>query len=260
MEARTLIRNVRSLNGLTRAELAKIANISPSTIGRIERGELDPSWSSMMSIVQSVGYSIGDRVRPNGDVSAVEAARRAIERDIGPGDSSSVASWLDRWLRAGLIDRRGVVPGKVGQIALLAGNAAAVGARPGVRNFGYTKSWQKTAHDLNSQGIRFATSGIDAALGGISDGGSDWPLMYVDDPSSAARAIGLSPAQEGQKRMTLLPFDSNSARGIRRDSSGFGWVDPVQGLVDAYAMPGRSADRADALVPRFERQLFRGEP
>ena len=126
MEARTLIRNVRSLNGLTRAELAKIANISPSTISRIERGELDPSWSSMMSILQSVGYSIGDRIRPYGDVSAVEAARRAIERDIGSGDSSSVASWLDRWLRAGLVDRRGVVPGKVGQIALLAGNAAAV--------------------------------------------------------------------------------------------------------------------------------------
>lgn len=255
MEAQRLIRNVRSLNGLTRTELAKIANISPSTISRIERGELDPSWSSMMSIMQSVGYSIGDRIRSYGDVTAVEAARRAIERDIEPHDSSPVASWLDRWLRAGLVDRRGVIAGKIGQIALLAGNAAAVSARPGVRNFAYTTGWQKTARDLNSNGITFATSGIDAASGGMSTEGSDWPLIYVEDPASAATAVGLLSAQEGQRRLTLLPFDSNSARGMWRDAAGLSWVNPVQGLIDAYAMPGRSADRADAVVPRFERQL-----
>ncbi|WP_150307206.1 helix-turn-helix domain-containing protein [Planctomonas psychrotolerans] len=256
MDAAQLTTTVRTLNGLSRAQLGKLSNIAPSTIGRIERGELEPSWSSMIAILNSGGFDL-DALVPRADVSAIAAARSVIGTDSGMlRDDYQIQPWLDRWKRAGLIDGVLALPGQVGQIALLAGNASKLGARAGVRDFAYTNPWQRTANALRNAGIRYAVTGIPAAEGGNSDYGSDSPVIYVDSPRAAAQTLELEPAADGQRRLTLVPFDRVSTVGVWDDEQGFSWVDSVQGLVDAYASAGRSADRADAVVPQFERRVM----
>ncbi|WP_210604425.1 helix-turn-helix domain-containing protein [Brevibacterium oceani] len=43
MEALVIAKKVRASSGSTRKELARVADVSPSTIGLVERGEMDPT-------------------------------------------------------------------------------------------------------------------------------------------------------------------------------------------------------------------------
>ncbi len=51
MDAATIVKRVRALSGITREELAALADVSPSTIGRIEQGTLDPTWTTLSRIL-----------------------------------------------------------------------------------------------------------------------------------------------------------------------------------------------------------------
>jgi len=44
MEAAAILKRIRSTSYIIRKELAQLTDVSPSTIGRIERGELGPTW------------------------------------------------------------------------------------------------------------------------------------------------------------------------------------------------------------------------
>jgi len=82
MEAATIVQRVRALSGITRKELAELAGLSPSTIGRIERGTLDPTWGTICRIL-ATGYRInGDTVVSAGDQTAITAARHVLERRL----------------------------------------------------------------------------------------------------------------------------------------------------------------------------------
>ena len=49
--------------------------MSPSTISRIERGEMDPTWGTMQKIFSATGYQLnGTSVVSSGDTSAIQAA------------------------------------------------------------------------------------------------------------------------------------------------------------------------------------------
>lgn len=75
MEAAAIIKKIRATSGITRKELAKLADVSPSTIGRIERGEMDPTWGTMQKIFTATGYQLnGSSVVSSGDTSAIQAA------------------------------------------------------------------------------------------------------------------------------------------------------------------------------------------
>lgn len=43
MEPAAIIKKIRAMSGITRKELAQLADVSPSTISRIERGEMGPT-------------------------------------------------------------------------------------------------------------------------------------------------------------------------------------------------------------------------
>ncbi|QIM17594.1 helix-turn-helix transcriptional regulator [Leucobacter coleopterorum] len=76
MDAATIVKRIRSTNGITRKELAELAALSPSTVGRIERGEIDPTWGTLTRLLASTGYQInGDSLVSAGDASAVAAAQ-----------------------------------------------------------------------------------------------------------------------------------------------------------------------------------------
>lgn len=85
-DASTIIRRVRALAGITRKELAQLAEVSPSAISRIKRGELDPTWRTLSRILDATGYQIsGDSLVSAGDPSAIAAARAVLQSVlVGP--------------------------------------------------------------------------------------------------------------------------------------------------------------------------------
>lgn len=67
MDASTIIKRIRALSGITRKELAELADLAPSTIGRIERGTLDPTWGTLSRILEASGYRLhGDTIVSTG--------------------------------------------------------------------------------------------------------------------------------------------------------------------------------------------------
>lgn len=85
MDAATIVKRLRALSGVTRKELAELAGLSPSTIGRIEQGALDPTWGTLSRILEATGYRIsGDTVVSAGDQTAIIAARPVLESLLAP--------------------------------------------------------------------------------------------------------------------------------------------------------------------------------
>lgn len=254
MEASSLVAMTRGLSGLTRTQVAKMAGTSTSTVSRIERAELDPTWSTMTKILTSLGFVPGGTLESVGDAAAVTAFRRIADRSFVAPYSPQADDWVNRWTRAGFVSEGRVVPERFADAALLAGNASQVTARSGAQTFAYTRPWQDIVADFSASGEGYAVSGIESAAGGTAEYGSAWPVIYVESPDRAAEAAGLRPAADGERRVTLLRFDETARQGLW-SRSGISWADPVQALVDAYATPGRSADRADSVAPLVHRMI-----
>lgn len=88
MDAATIVNRVRALTGITRKELAALAGLSPSTIGRIEEGALDPTWGTLSRILDATGLRIhGDTVVSAGDQTAITAARSVLEPLLAPAST-----------------------------------------------------------------------------------------------------------------------------------------------------------------------------
>ncbi|WGP05743.1 helix-turn-helix transcriptional regulator [Bacillus subtilis] len=80
MEAAAISKKIRAMSGITKKELAQLADVSPSTITRIERGEMDPTWGTMQKIFSATGYQLnGTSVVSSGDTSAIQAANIYLE-------------------------------------------------------------------------------------------------------------------------------------------------------------------------------------
>src|SRR5699024_1469461 len=148
MEAAAVVKKIRSEGGTTRKELARLADVSPSTIGRIERGEMDPTWGTMQKILTSTGYQINGRsVVSSGDTSAIRAASAVFEpmfrRTFASTVEKAMTSWIDswkstnkqwsdRWKRTGWLVEEAKVDDLVA-IAVSAGNAGKIARRTGAR-------------------------------------------------------------------------------------------------------------------------------
>ncbi len=113
MDAAAIVKRMRALSGITRRDLAALSGVSPSTVGRIEQGELDPTWGTLSRILEAAGYRIsGDTVVSAGDATAIIAARPVLEsrnaasataalRSLPVGVAESADRWVQRWDRAG---------------------------------------------------------------------------------------------------------------------------------------------------------------
>lgn len=83
MDAATIVKRIRTSSGITRKELAELAQLSPSTVGRIESGTLDPTWGTLSRILESSGFRLhGDSLASAGDPSAAAAARWPLEEAL----------------------------------------------------------------------------------------------------------------------------------------------------------------------------------
>ena len=229
MEAAAIVKKIRAVSGITRKELAQLADVSPSTISRIERNEMDPTWRTMQKIFAATGYQLnGTSVVSSGDTSAIQAANAylapilqqvyppvveslqptATTKPAGPLPTEvkiPTGEWADRWKRTGwLRDSAGV--DDVVAIAVTAGNAGKVARRRGARvPVEIPRGWRGLVDQLGKAGVDYAVSGIVATWEDRSDAQAGAPLVYVRDPRGVAQRIGLERAQPGQGVLLLAP-------------------------------------------------------
>ncbi|WP_255713624.1 helix-turn-helix domain-containing protein [Subtercola endophyticus] len=248
MTAAETIRTVRALNGLTRTQLAHMADVSPSTVTRIEAGQLDPTYSMWEKLLNAAGYRAGVTIESVADICAVAAAREMLTG--ASFELPETGPWRERWQRAGLSGAR-FVP----EIALQAAAASPLRSRPGMRTATYDRSWQQIVRDFRANHVQYAMSGLNAAEGGDRWSGSTSPVIYVENVSKAFEVASLTTPSPGEQVLTILPFDEVSRRGVWRDAADFSWVDRIQALIDSYGGPGRMADNADAIAERIGREL-----
>ncbi|WP_285723897.1 helix-turn-helix domain-containing protein [Psychromicrobium xiongbiense] len=261
MEAATIVKRVRALSGITRKELAELAGLSPSTIGRIEQGALDPTWGTLSRVLEATGYRInGDTVVSAGDQTAIIAARPVLESLLAPAAAmvdafvpttealqqaagSVVDQWLSRWARAGWLSDRADADDAV-SVAVAAGNAGKIARRNVVRrNVAAPDGWRDLARRLEDEGIDYAVSGLVAARRDRATATAMTPVIYVDDPALAVTRLGLEEAAPGRGVLLLAPGGDEITR-VEVDG-GIRFVSRVQGVLDAFAGSGREPDKAE---------------
>lgn len=268
VEAATIIKYVRSLSGITRKELAALAGVSPSTVGRIERGELDPTWGTLSRILEATGYQInGNTVVSAGDPTAIIAARKLLESSVNAtasqnqckasGANELAERWVQRWRRAGWLtpkvsgssSERGASNGKRSPerliiLAVNAGNASKLTRRKVVRRTVVAPNgWQNLVKQIGAAGFDYAVSGMAAAREDRSVVSTTDPVVYVDNPAEVAACLSLEEALPG--RGVLLISASGDELVETEDYGGIRYVSRLQGILDAFAGPGREPDKAE---------------
>ena len=54
------IKNIREIEGLSIRDLSELAGINKSQIVRIESGQSDPHYTTLLRIAQALGITVGD--------------------------------------------------------------------------------------------------------------------------------------------------------------------------------------------------------
>lgn len=270
MEAAAIIKKIRAMSGITRKELAQLADVSPSTISRIERGEMDPTWGTMQKIFSATGYQLnGTSVVSSGDTSAIQTASACLApiliqaytpksealrsatttvttRQLPSNMRIPAGEWADRWKRTGwLKDSAGV--DDLLAIAVTAGNAGKVARRPGARiPVEIPGGWRDLVDRLAEAGVDYAVSGIVATWEDRSDAQAGAPLIYVSDPRGVAEQLGLERARPG-RGVLLLEAMSGELDDVESEG-GIRFVPRSRALLDAFSGPGRDPDKAEGLL------------
>ena len=261
MEASAIITKIRASSGITRKELASLADVSPSTVGRVERGEMDPTWGTMQKVLTASGHQIyGTSVVSSGDTSAIRAAMPLFnalllraENQSAPGATQLASTvealattWIERWKRAGwLNDSMGL--NDLIAIAVSAGIAGTIARRPGARfPVAVEGSWRTLVDRLKTSEIDYAVSGFAATRRDRSEQTAGAPYVYVNDPREAAEAIGLTQARAGQG-VLLLEAERDDLSQVEIEG-GIRFVPKTRALLDAFSGPGRDPDKAEDLL------------
>lgn len=248
MDLAERISTLRRVNGLSARQLAALVDVAPTTVTRIEAGAVSPSFDLAQEILTVLGEPIG--FTGVADVSAIAAARLALDPTLAVPPAPGVEAWRKRWARIGLVAETGrVVAGKDADLLFRAGRAARLTRRPGAVDFKVGPSAHDVAEALGTAVIDYAVTGDAGANLYRSSAGEVWPVLYVEDVSRAAEAAGLVREEPGSfgTRVTLIPFDGVSEVG-RIDISGTTVVARDQVVIDAYGGIDRMAEQADILL------------
>lgn len=234
--AAELVRQARLLVGYSRGELARAADVAPSTVGRIEKGEVDPSWSLLASLLAAAGYRLEDSLTSLADIDAVDAAINALSSE----PTLRTDGWSAGWRRAGLLDEQGRAKDP-SRLAAAAGLASDLRSRPGARMFLLDRDVTELTTYLERAGASPMFTGP-IVFGDLDPSGV---AAYVRDPDE----LNLPPAKFYQPSFAALPAPEGLRR--RRTSSGLPVVSPERALIDSFASGGRVADRAEAYASRL---------
>jgi transcriptional regulator with XRE-family HTH domain len=250
MDLAERVSTLRRVNGLSARQLAAQVGVAPTTVTRIEAGEVSPSFDLAQEILAVLGEPIG--FTGAADVSAIVTARLALNPKLGLAVTQGVEAWRQRWARIGLIDVKGrAVNGKEADLLFRAGRAARLTRRPGAVDFKAGVTAYGVAEALSAACIGYAVTGDAGANLYRSSAGEAWPVLYVEDVEQAIQAAGLLRKDPGSfgMRVTLIPFDGVSELG-RIEVDGITVVARDQVVIDAYGGIDRMAEQADILMGR----------
>lgn len=224
MPATQLVRRMRLLRQLTKSDFADVVGVAPSTIGRIESGQLDPTFGTLQKIAAGAGYRL--------DGSLVDL-----------GDDEPFARALDRIEAADGEERTKLIM-RLDRVAPL----APVAKRQGTRFFSMDGSMRAFLDTLQKQGQLPVVSSLEAVAGDLSERRSFIPVVYVERPEDLRDLPPRSPS--APVNVAVLPTTQNVRRFTREDA-GFDMVTPAWGMLDALASPGRQSDAAKAYLGRL---------
>ena len=92
LESASILRDARHRCGLTQAQLARRSATTQSYIGRIERGEVDPSLVTLQRLIHAMGYQLTADLQPVPHGNAATADLRAdFERTPGERIDDTIA-------------------------------------------------------------------------------------------------------------------------------------------------------------------------
>lgn len=184
MDLAERISTLRRVNGLSARQLAALVDVAPTTVTRIEAGAVSPSFDLAQEILAVLGEPIG--FTGAADVSAVAAARLALDPKLGLAVTPGVEAWRQRWARIGLIDVKGrAISGKEADLLFRAGRAARLTRRPGAVDFKVGPSAYDVADALGAASIEYAVTGDAGANLYRSSAGEAWPILDVEDVERA---------------------------------------------------------------------------
>lgn len=250
MDLAERISTLRRANGLSARQLAALVDVAPTTVTRIEAGQVSPSFDLAQEILVVLGEPIG--FTGTADVNAIAAARLALDPVLVVKAMPGVELWQQRWARVGLVDDRGrVVAGKEADLLFRAGRTARLTRRPGAVDFTAGSTAYDIAEALSAAGIEYAVTGDAGANAYLSSAGESWPVLYVEDvvrSASAAKLVRKEPGSFGL-RITLIPFDGVSEVG-RKKLDGITVASRDQVVIDAYGGVDRMPEQADLLLGR----------
>lgn len=250
MDLAERISTLRRVNGLSARQLAALVDVAPTTVTRIESGAVSPSFDLAQEILTVLGEPLG--FTGVADVSAIAAARLALDPTAGIAVDPAIDAWRQRWARIGLTDESGrAMPGKEADLLFRAGRAARLTRRPGAVDFNAGPSANDLAAALRVGDVEYALTGDSGANLYRSSAGEAWPVLYVEDVSRAADVARLERKESGTfgMRITLIPFDGVSEVG-RTTIDDISVVSRDQVIIDAYGGIDRMAEQADILLGR----------
>ena len=99
---------------------------------------------------------------------------------------------------------------------------------------------------LRDAGIRYAVTGSFAGYRLAPVAEPRLAALYVDDPATAARSLGLRPAETGGNVLLVRPFDPVAFERAECDD-GITYARVTQVLLDLMKGPGRGPAEAEAL-------------
>jgi transcriptional regulator with XRE-family HTH domain len=229
MELAEAIRMARTLSGLTRDELARLAGVPAEELVRLERGQAAPTFDAFDDILMVAGYRMSfGALTPRCDQDGLRAARRILDPTseiAATAESELVAA---DWARRGITDRF--------ELARRAGFGARVSIRPGARQFAWTGG-RTIEHALRRGSGAWALSADPNTLSDKS------VICYVENVDfTVTRLLPMNETRVGSL-LTVLPFDEVTSAGIWTDADGCNWTAPGQALIDGFSVSDRSARR-----------------
>ena len=263
MDAPTILLRIRAALGITRTDLARLAQLSPSTVGRIEKGMLDPTWGTLTRILESTGFRLhGENVFPTGDASAAQAARILLDDVLLAADAKPmgrtlpepVQTWMDRWRRAGWISDHLTAYG-LSTMASVAGVISEHARRDTSRRaVGDGRRWRELALRVDEAGFDYAVSHLASTLEMPGTAVCATPIIYVHEPADVAALLSETDS-DPERGVLLVGTDGFELEGtvtghaMRFTSLG-------QALMDGLASAGRAPTHAEFALRNLVRSAL----
>lgn len=229
--------------------LAQFAGVAPSTVTRIENGQMQPTFDVARELLTLVGSPLVSEA--NTALDAIAVAKSVVEGVALPM-TDGMREWATRWQRGGLIDGDGLLPDLAARNELLRRTArvARVSTRPGFRAIPH-RSWQDVFSALRTAGLEYALSGSPAANMWVSSAPDAEAVVYVSDSTAAEEIIWNLASSPGEPSLYVLPFDGVSETP-RQEIDGVPMVSLAQIVIDCFGLPGRQPVQAEAILNEWE--------